>query len=93
MYPCLSLIYNRSWGSFLTRARFEESYYSVCCWISSTRSSSDPVSLRYEQLAALKRSTLGLDLYQWLVYRTFENADGGKSDHETDDLRRWCRGE
>ena len=30
-----------------------------------------PVPLNLNTLAALKRSTLGLDLYLWLVYRTF----------------------
>ena len=30
-----------------------------------------PVPLNMNALAALKRSTLGLDLYLWLVYRTF----------------------
>ena len=30
-----------------------------------------PVSLNMNTLTALKRSTLGLDLYLWLVYRTF----------------------
>ena len=30
-----------------------------------------PVPLNMNTLAALKRSTLGLDLYLWLVYRTF----------------------
>ena len=32
---------------------------------------SHPVPLNLNTLAALKRSTLGLDLYLWLVYRTF----------------------
>ena len=30
-----------------------------------------PVPLDMNTLTALKRSTLGLDLYLWLVYRTF----------------------
>ena len=30
-----------------------------------------PVPLNMNTLTALKRSTLGLDLYLWLVYRTF----------------------
>ena len=32
---------------------------------------SHPVPIEMNTLAALKRSTLGLDLYLWLVYRTF----------------------
>ena len=39
--------------------------------ISSTRSSTIRVPLDMNTLTALKRSTLGLDLYLWLVYRTF----------------------
>ena len=30
-----------------------------------------PVPIEMNTLTALKRSTLGLDLYLWLVYRTF----------------------
>ena len=30
-----------------------------------------PVPLNMNTLTALKRSTLGLDLYLWLTYRTF----------------------
>ena len=39
--------------------------------VSSTRSSSHPVPLEMNTLGALKRSSLGLDLYLWLTYRTF----------------------
>ena len=39
--------------------------------ISSTRSSVHPVPLDMNTLTALKRCALGLDLYLWLVYRTF----------------------
>ena len=38
---------------------------------SSKRSSAIPVPIDINTLTALKRSTLGLDLYLWLVYRTF----------------------
>ena len=42
-------------------------------WVrsSSTRSSATPVPLDMNILKALKRSSLGLDLYLWLTYRTF----------------------
>ena len=35
------------------------------------RSSGTPVPIDMNTLQALKRSSLGLDLYLWLVYRTF----------------------
>ena len=38
---------------------------------SSTRSSATRVPLDMNTLTALKRSSLGLDLYLWLTYRTF----------------------
>ena len=38
---------------------------------SSTRLSAGPVPLDMNTLTALKRSSLGLDLYLWTAYRTF----------------------
>ena len=52
---------------------------SGCCWDSKIRLGEDffneiinhPVPLDMNTLTALKRCSLGLDLYLWLVYRTF----------------------
>ena len=38
----------------------------------ASSSTATPVNIPMNTLMALKRSSLGLDLYMWLVYRTFK---------------------